>query len=100
ERGYNPDRAYKNSKLALLWFTYELQRRLGQGAVTVNAVCPGFVPLTAVESSRKPFERWLMRRVLVHMPFAKSVDAATDSLVFMATDPSLAGTGGRFFGEK
>ena len=47
ERGYHPDRAYKNSKLAALWFTYELQRRLGQPPITANAVCPGFVPATA-----------------------------------------------------
>lgn len=100
ERGYYPERAYKNSKLALLWFTYELQRRLKKRHVTVNAVCPGFVPATAAASSRKPFERWLLRHVLVHMPFATTVEAASDSLVFMAIDPSLEGTGGCFFGEK
>ena len=46
-RGYHPDRAYKNSKLAVLWFTYELQRRLAGRKITANAVCPGFVPTTA-----------------------------------------------------
>ncbi len=100
ERGYGPDRAYKNSKLALLWFTYELQRRVGPGPLTVNAVCPGFVPATAVESSHKPFEHWLMKHVLPHLPFATSVEDATDSLVFMAVDPSVGARGGRFFGEK
>lgn len=100
EHGYNPDRAYKNSKLAILWFTYELQRRLGEGPPTVNAVCPGFVPLTAVESSRKPFERWLMRHVLPHLAFAKSVDQAAEDFVFTATAPSIAGSRARFFGEE
>ena len=33
------------------------------------------------------------------MSFAVSVDAATDSFAFMATDPSLEGVSGRFFGE-
>ncbi|MFZ0324230.1 MAG: SDR family NAD(P)-dependent oxidoreductase, partial [Actinomycetes bacterium] len=47
EHDYNPDRAYKNSKLAVLWFTYELQRRLQPRPITANAVCPGFVPATA-----------------------------------------------------
>ena len=100
EGDYNPDRAYKNSKLALLWFTYELQRRLGSHHMTVNAVCPGFVPLTAVESSRKPFERWLMRHVLPHLSFTTTIDEASDSFVFMATDTGVAKKGGRFFGEK
>jgi NAD(P)-dependent dehydrogenase (short-subunit alcohol dehydrogenase family) len=51
-RGYHPDRAYKNSKLALLWWTYELQRRLPPRPITANAVCPGFVPVTAAASVR------------------------------------------------
>ncbi len=99
EHGYNPDRAYKNSKLAVLWFTYELQRRLGTCAVTVNAICPGFVPTTAAASTSGAMH-WFMVHVMPHMPFATSVDAATDSLLYMALDPSLGGVGGKFFGEK
>ena len=97
EHGYNADRAYKNSKLAVLWFTYELQRRLPEG-LTANAVCPGFVPTTAA-SSTSGIEHWLMTHVLPHMPFATSVDAATDALAFMAVDTSLDGVGGTFVGE-
>ncbi len=99
-RDYNPDRAYKNSKLAILWFTFEAQRRLGSDRLTFNAVCPGFVPVTAAASSRKPFERWLLRNVLPFMPFATSVDAASSAFAFMATDPDVGQRGGRFFGEK
>jgi NAD(P)-dependent dehydrogenase (short-subunit alcohol dehydrogenase family) len=99
ERGYHPDRAYKNSKLAVLWFTYELQRRLGPRPITANAVCPGFVPATAAASTDGVM-RLLMSWVMPHMPFATSVDAATDSFVFMALDPSLDGVGGKFFGEQ
>ena len=99
ERGYHPDRAYKNSKLALLWFTYELQRRLPPRPVTANAVCPGFVPATAAASVHGA-QHLLLRYVLPHLPFATSVEDATDSLVFMAVDPSLEGLGGRFYGER
>ncbi len=99
-RGYNPDRAYKNSKLALLWFTFELQRRLGVGtSVTANAVCPGFVPMTAANSTTG-FQRWLLRHVLVHLPFARSIEESVESFVFMALDASLVQVGGKFFGEK
>jgi len=99
ERGYQPERAYKNSKLAVLWFTYELQRRLPPRPITANAVCPGFVPATVADSTHGPM-RFAMRHVLPRMPFATSVDAASDGLVFMALDPSLKGVGGRFYGER
>lgn len=99
EHGYHPDRAYKNSKLAVLWFTYELQRRLAPRPITANAVCPGFVPTTAAASAHGA-KRLFMATVLPHMPFAVSVEAAAASLAFMAVDPSIDGVGGRFFGER
>jgi retinol dehydrogenase-12 len=98
ERGYQRDRAYKNSKLAVMWFTYELARRLPPRTITANAVCPGFVPTTAAESAHG-VKRLLMRTLLPHMSFATSIAAASDSLVFMATDPTLDGVTGRFYGE-
>ncbi len=99
EHGYDPDRAYKNSKLAVLWVTYEQARRLAGRPVTANAVCPGFVPMTASDSARGA-KRLFMRTILVRMPFAVSVGDAADSFVFMATDPSLAGMSGGFYGGR
>jgi NAD(P)-dependent dehydrogenase (short-subunit alcohol dehydrogenase family) len=99
ERGYHPERAYKNSKLADLWLAYELQRRLPPRPITSNAVCPGFVPATAAASAHG-LKRRFMQVVLPHMPFATSVDAAADALAFMAVDPSIEGVGGQFFGER
>ncbi len=43
---------------------------------------------------------WLMAHVLPHMPFATSIDATTNSFMFMALAPSLDGVGGKFFGDK
>jgi NAD(P)-dependent dehydrogenase (short-subunit alcohol dehydrogenase family) len=86
EHGYHPDRAYKNSKLAVLWFTYELQRRIGDRRISANAVCPGFVPTTAAASTHGGM-RLVMTHLMPHLPFATSVDEATDSFVFMALDP-------------
>jgi NAD(P)-dependent dehydrogenase (short-subunit alcohol dehydrogenase family) len=99
EHGYDPDRAYKNSKLAVLWVTYEQARRLAGRPISANAVCPGFVPTTASDSAHGA-KRLFMRTILVRMPFAVSVSDAADSFVFMAADPSLAGVSGGFYGER
>jgi len=98
EHRYDPDRAYKNSKLAVLWFTYQLAERLAPRPITANAVCPGFVPATAAASTQG-LMRPIMRYVMPHMPFATSVDRATDSLVFMAADPSLDRVSGQYFSD-
>jgi retinol dehydrogenase-12 len=96
EKYYNPQIFYKNSKLANMWFTYELQRRLAGTGVTSNAVCPGFVPEAIGDRRSSPLERFLYRRVLPLMPFARSLDQASASYLYAATDPSMEGVGGKF----
>jgi NAD(P)-dependent dehydrogenase (short-subunit alcohol dehydrogenase family) len=96
---YDPDRAYKNSKLALLWFTYELARRFPAPRLTAHAVCPGFVPATAAASTHGVM-RLLMKHVMPWMPFATSVSEAVASLRFTAVDPALDQTTGDFWAEK
>jgi retinol dehydrogenase 12 len=98
-QGYDPDRAYKNSKLAMLWFAYELNRRLPPRPIVANAVCPGFVPVTAAANARG-VQRFLLRHVLPHLSFATSVQDASDAFVFLASDPSIEGLGGKFFAGR
>lgn len=98
EHGYNADRAYKNSKLALIWVARELDRRL-PASVTVNAVCPGFVPTTAAAYTRGPV-RLLMRHVLPRMPFAVSVTQAADDVLWALDAPELGGVGGRYLLDR
>jgi len=96
EKYYNPQVFYRNSKLANMWFTYELQRRLEGTGVTSNAVCPGFVPQAIAAHRKSAIERWLYSRVLPHMPFATSLDEASSSYMVAATDPRYAAVGGVF----
>jgi NAD(P)-dependent dehydrogenase (short-subunit alcohol dehydrogenase family) len=90
---------YKASKLALTWFTFELARRLKDKSLTVNAVCPGFVPETVGENA-KGFGKFLFQHVLSHVPGAHSADEATDNMVSVIVDPLLSDVTGKFFGEK
>lgn len=99
ERGYDPNRAYKNSKLAMLWFTYELARRNPPPRLTAHGTCPGFVPTTAAASVHG-LQRILLRYVLPLFPFATSVADAVEALRFTAVDPALDKTSGDFWAEK
>lgn len=96
EKYYNPHVFYKNSKLANVWFTYELQRRLSGTGVTSNAVCPGFVPEAIGDRRTSPIDRFLYKQILPHMPFARTLDEASSSYLYAATDPNLEGIGGKF----
>ena len=96
EKYYQPEVFYKNSKLANLWFTYELQRRLEGSGVTANAVCPGYVPATIAEHIPNPVGRWIFKNIVTRFADTRTVEQGADSLVFVAADPSLAGVGGKF----
>jgi NAD(P)-dependent dehydrogenase (short-subunit alcohol dehydrogenase family) len=94
-RGYDGAMAYKNTKLALLWFTYELARRLPPTRITVNAPAPGWVPTTLAEHETG-FQRFLLRHVMARLPFANSVDVASGVFVSALTDPALDSVTGRY----
>jgi retinol dehydrogenase-12 len=94
-RGYNPDRAYKNAKLAQLWFALEWERRFGGTGLHIDAVCPGFVPVTAVRSTTG-MRRLMLKYALPWMPFATSVvKAARIEAEWALRDPEEPG--GRYF---
>jgi NAD(P)-dependent dehydrogenase (short-subunit alcohol dehydrogenase family) len=93
---YNSRVFYKNSKLANIWFTYELQRRLSNSGVTSLAVCPGFVPQAIGSRRTNPFERFLYLNIMTRMPFARSLDQASDAYLAVATDPRFENLGGKF----
>jgi len=96
EKYYNSQVFYRNSKLANMWFAYELQRRLAGTGVTSNAVCPGFVPAAIAARRKSPIQRFFYGQIMTRMPFARSLEQASDSYMIAATDPALEGIGGKF----
>ncbi|MEI8256255.1 MAG: SDR family NAD(P)-dependent oxidoreductase [Deltaproteobacteria bacterium] len=100
EKSFHPTIAYRNSKLANLWFAFELARRLREKNVTVIAVSPGWVPETAAPGMSSAFQRFLFRRVMPLLPIARTPDQGSDNTVFAATDPAMDKQSGSFFEDQ
>jgi NAD(P)-dependent dehydrogenase (short-subunit alcohol dehydrogenase family) len=94
ERSYSGARAYSQSKLANLLFTYELARRLQGTSVTANAVHPGLVS-TGFGSD----DPGTIQRVLVPFirPFMKSPAQGAATSIHVATAADLERVSGQFF---
>jgi NAD(P)-dependent dehydrogenase (short-subunit alcohol dehydrogenase family) len=101
ERDYDPARAYFQSKLANLLFSYELDRRLRavDAPVIALAAHPGVV-YTDLFRTRPKVEQFLMRPALrpVNFWFMQSVRMGALPALRAATDP--AASGGDFYGPR
>jgi retinol dehydrogenase-14 len=94
ERSYSGARAYNQSKLANVLFTYELARRLEGTSVTANALHPG-----VVRTSFGAEDPGLLQRLLVPllMPFMKTPAQGAATSIHLASAPELAEVSGRYF---
>jgi light-dependent protochlorophyllide reductase len=102
-------RAYTNSKLCNVLFTYELDRRLraeeGAGAngrsITVNAFDPGLMPGTGLARDYGGLVRFAWRFVLPALrPFVRNVNSAAQSgrsLASIVTEPRFERVSGKYF---
>lgn len=93
-KSYSAWSAYRRSKLANIYFTYELARRLKGSSVTVNCLHPGFV------ASRFGDETSGFFRML--FGFAKSLVAISEedgakTSIYCASSPDVTGKSGLYF---
>jgi NAD(P)-dependent dehydrogenase (short-subunit alcohol dehydrogenase family) len=84
ERSWEPSRAYAQSKLAQVLFTFELAERLGGDGPTVNALHPA--TLMDTNMVRQAFGRVM-----------SSVEDGVEATARLAADPDLDGVTGRYF---
>lgn len=96
ERRYRGWRAYCQSKLANLLFTYELARRLADTRLTVNAVHPGFVA-TSFGHNNRGLIGWLVRLAQWK---ALSPEQGAETLLYLATSSDVAEVSGAYFVKK
>ena len=97
ERSYSGSRAYNQSKLANVMFTYELARRLRATSVTANALHPGMV--TTSFGAEDPS---LIQRLVVPFvrPFMKRPGQGAITPIHLASAPDLEQASGLFFSDS
>ena len=95
EAKYSGSRAYNQSKLANVMFTYELARRLEGTGVTATVLHPG---MTSTAFSAEDPALGLL--VTIMRPFMKSPKRGAETPVYLASSPEAEGLTGQFFANR
>ena len=95
ERNYSGQRAYSQSKLANVMFTYELARRLAGTGVTATVLHPGVVYAPASALKTRPPTSPVAIRV-AHL-FMKTPAQGAGTPIYLASAPQVEGITGRYF---
>jgi NAD(P)-dependent dehydrogenase (short-subunit alcohol dehydrogenase family) len=93
---YSGPRAYNQSKLANVMFTYELSRRLDGTGVTVNALHPGVVSTSF--GAEDPTLLTRMARPLMRLMKTPAQGAATST--YLASSPGVDTITGQYFANS
>jgi NAD(P)-dependent dehydrogenase (short-subunit alcohol dehydrogenase family) len=97
ERGYNGWKAYCQSKLANVLFTYELARRLENTGVTVNSLTPGFVA-TGIGHNTPRLARFVVK--MVQNKKGKTPDEGAETILYLASSAGMEGISSKFYIDK
>jgi NAD(P)-dependent dehydrogenase (short-subunit alcohol dehydrogenase family) len=96
ESGYGAWKAYCQSKLANVLFTYELARRLEGTGVTANCLHPGVVGTSLFNS----VGGWAGKFVRLFTPFMRTPEKGADTMIWLASSPEVEGVTGKYFSDR
>jgi NAD(P)-dependent dehydrogenase (short-subunit alcohol dehydrogenase family) len=94
---YSSFKAYAQSKLALIMFTYELSERLRGSGVTVNCLHPG-ATATGIGISRDTNKN-SFGSLILNM-FFQTPEKGAQTAVYLATSPDVEDVTGKYFYRK
>jgi retinol dehydrogenase 14 len=97
ERSYSGARAYNQSKLANVLFTYELARKLQDTSVTANVLHPGVVNTSFGADDPAGVQRLLIPFM---RPFMKTPAQGAATPIHLASEPDLEQVTGRYFANS
>ena len=95
---YDPDKAYKDSKLCNLMFMAEASRRLAPSGITVNAFSPGLIADPGgFFRNQNPIFSTAFNAITKLVGVAESNEFGGSALAYMAVDPDLDGVTGGWY---
>jgi retinol dehydrogenase-14 len=97
ERNYSEHRAYPQSKLASVMFTYELARRLAGTGVTATVLHPGVV---STGFGAEDPSRIFKLIVPLYRPFMKTPRQGAATSIYLASSPAVDGVTGQYFAGR
>jgi NAD(P)-dependent dehydrogenase (short-subunit alcohol dehydrogenase family) len=97
EKQYKTAKAYGQSKLANVLFTYELARRLEGTGVTANCLHPGAGVRTNLGSGVSGLFGFTVRALT---PLMKSPEKGAETSIYLASSPEVEGLSGRYVVKK
>ena len=92
---YSGWKAYQQSKLANIMFTYELARRIQGSGVTANALHPGFVRTNFLQVFNDAPAGWLIKSIANVIALSPEKGARTS--IYLASSSEVEGVSGRYF---
>jgi retinol dehydrogenase 14 len=99
EKSYKGPKAYSQSKLATVLFTYELARRLEGTGISANCLHPGgHVPVRTSFGSGVSGVFGFMVRAL--RPLMISPEKGAETSIYLTSSPEVEGLSGRYFVKK
>jgi NAD(P)-dependent dehydrogenase (short-subunit alcohol dehydrogenase family) len=93
---YSQWKAYSQSKLAVVLFTYEFARKIEGSGVSVNCLHPGFVKTNMVRKYR-PFVKYFYHLIGLFMLTPKRGAKTT---IYLASSPEINGISGKYFKKR
>ena len=97
QRKYSAQRAYSQSKLANVMFTYELARRLAGTGVTATVLHPGVTRTNFGAEDQAAFFKVMQPLV---RPFLNTPADGAATPIYLATSAEVAGVTGRYFANR
>jgi NAD(P)-dependent dehydrogenase (short-subunit alcohol dehydrogenase family) len=97
EPAYSGQRAYNQSKLANVLFTYELARRIDGSGVTATVLHPG---MTSTAFGAEDTARGWGPLIAIMRRFMRTPARGAETSVYLASSPEVEGVSGRYFADR